>query len=419
MFWRHALRLTEISLLSIILLGGSVLPPGNPIERVRAFTRQIEFDYIGWIGNAAAVKFSQSATRSALFLSPLEQRQIVLEYIELVRQIQTVNYELELIYADPNIPDPEQASAEVRANLEELKAIRAEIAPLAEAIIERQLSQVIAEAGLSLGGQPLPPVSFHVSPVPSSLIVSPRNVIRQDANISLIEDMSVDQQSALEERVDKALNVSSLVVEIGGIGVYPTMVMQTTDLNWLVEVVAHEWTHNFLSFRPLGINYTTSGELRTMNETAASISGNELGRELIAQYYPELLPPPPEEPTSPPPELSEPEPEPPQFDFRKEMHQTRITVDELLAEGKIEEAEAYMEQRRKVFWDAGYLIRKLNQAYFAFHGAYADAPVGAAGKDPIGEAVRKLRENSPSLSVFLNQISWMWSVDQLMEAVHE
>ncbi len=400
-----------------MLLSGSTIYIANPIERVRAFTRPIEFDYVGWIGDAAYLKIGQSALRTAQFLSPPERKQMVLDYLALVRQIEETDRELNRIYADPKIPDPYQASQAVRQRLSRLRQEEAQIAPIAEAILEDQLSQVIAEMGLAFGGQPIPPVSYHVSPLPSSLIVSPREVIRQDANISLKVGLTTDQKEALEDQVDQALNVSSLVVGVGGIGVYPTMVMQTTDLNWLSEVVAHEWIHNFLSFRPLGVNYGTSGELRTMNETAASIGGKELGLALIERYYPEFLPSPPPEtpPSSPPPQP----PEPPPFDFRKEMHITRLRVDELLAQGRIEEAEAYMEERRVFFWENGYQIRKLNQAYFAFHGAYADEPVGAAGEDPIGAAVRKLRAQSPSLAAFLNRISWMWSPQQLLEAIRE
>jgi hypothetical protein len=101
------------------------------------------------------------------------------------------------------------------------------------------------------------------------------------------------------------------------------------------------------------------------------------------------------------------------------MHETRVTTDALLAQGKIEEAEAYMESRRQFFWENGYRIRKLNQAYFAFYGAYADQPGGAAGatEDPIGDAVRKLRSQSSSLADFLNRISWMWSLEQLQASV--
>jgi hypothetical protein len=109
----------------------------------------------------------------------------------------------------------------------------------------------------------------------------------------------------------------------------------------------------------------------------------------------------------------------PPFDFRAQMHETRITTDALLAEGKIEEAEAYMEQRRLVFLQNGYLLRKINQAYFAFHGAYADSPGGAAGQDPVGPAVRALREQSESLADFIKTISWMWKFEQLQKAVSQ
>jgi hypothetical protein len=100
------------------------------------------------------------------------------------------------------------------------------------------------------------------------------------------------------------------------------------------------------------------------------------------------------------------------------MHTTRVTADELLAQGKIEAAEAYMEARRKIFWEQGYRgLRKLNQAYFAFHGAYADTPVGAAGEDPVGAAVRRLRAQSSSLTVFLKRISKVTDFSQLQEMV--
>ena len=100
--------------------------------------------------------------------------------------------------------------------------------------------------------------------------------------------------------MDEALNVSSLVVDVGGIGVYPTMVIQTSDLNFVAEVVAHEWIHNYMTLRPLGLSYMASSELRTINETTASIAGSEIGLALIRRYYPERVPPPPP-PTSPSP----------------------------------------------------------------------------------------------------------------------
>jgi hypothetical protein len=139
-----------------------------------------------------------------------------------------------------------------------------------------------------------------------------------------------------------------------------------------------------------------------MNETVATIIGKEIGKMVLQRYYPEFAPyPAPEVPAEPEPEV------PPAFDFRAEMRQTRVTVDALLAEGKIHQAEAYMEERRQLFWNNGYHIRRLNQAYFAFHGAYADQPGGAAGDDPVGAAVRTLRDQIDNPISFLRTMSWM------------
>ena len=99
------------------------------------------------------------------------------------------------------------------------------------------------------------------------------------------------------------------------------------------------------------------------------------------------------------------------------MHKTRVHVDELLAAGKITEAEQYMEERRQLFRENGFMLRRINQAYFAFYGAYADTPGGAAGEDPVGPAVRTLRSQSASLADFINRMAWMTSFTDLLKAI--
>ncbi len=318
------------------------------------------------------------------------------------------------MYSDPSIHDPVAASASLRAELAGLNTRQQQIAPMAESVLQEQVTAVLADLGLTTGGQPIPPVMFHITPLPYNLVISPRGKIQEDAAISLIPDLTVDQQVKLENQVEKGLDVSALVVPVGGIGTYPTMIERTTALDWLSDTIAHEWTHNWLTQRPLGLNYETSPELRTMNETTASISGNEISLIVLKRYYPELVPLYAMQTQmvsahSAPAQAS--------FDFRAEMHTTRVQVDELLAAGKIAEAETYMDQRRQVFWDNGYPIRKLNQAYFAFYGAYADVPGGAAGEDPVGPAVRALRAQSSSLTAFLKTIAQMSSFKQLQYAL--
>jgi hypothetical protein len=414
---KQYVSLALVILLGMFLLASSTLTPGDLTEKVRAFTRDKEFDFTNWVWNAMQVKLAQRTIAAERYLSEEERHKLVVDFLKVVLEIQIKEGQLNEIYADPNIADPQAASAELRAELETLHEQRNQSAPTAEAILESQISQVADELGLAYGGQAIPPVLYHSTPLPWALIVSPRDAIRQEEDINLVPDLTVDEHAALEEQVDEKLDVSSLVVGIGGIGLYPTMVAQTSNLNWLSEVVAHEWIHNFLTLRPLGMNYMTSPELRTMNETAASIAGKEIGRAVLEKYYPEFVPPPP-----PPESESQPEeePAPPVFDFVKEMRETRVNVDSMLANGQIEDAENYMEARRKIFWDNGYRIRKLNQAYFAFYGAYADHPGGgAAGADPVGEAVRQLRAQSPSLASFIKQISWMSSFEDLQQAVRQ
>ncbi len=404
-----------------LMLQRSSLPPSNEVEQIRAFTRDIEFDFLDWTIEALLVKFNQSALGTHAYLSDEDAAQLVRSYIDLISQIQRLESDLDRIFADPDVSDPQAASEEVRSQLLGLNARREDLAPLAESILQSQLKSVLDEIELTPVGQPLPPILYHGTPLPHALIVSPRHVIRRDAHISISPDLTLEEQIALEERVEAGLDVSALVVGIGGIGTYPTMVAQSSNLNWLAEVIAHEWLHNFFNLRPLGLLFSSSPQMRTINETAATIAGKEVGAALIARYYPELAPPEPE-PAAEALEQDLPEepPEPPDepiFDFNEEMRITRIEADRLLAEGKIEEAEAYMEARRQFLWENGYRIRRLNQAYFAFHGAYADEPGGPAGEDPVGAAVRELRDRSETLADFLQTISWVSSYEELLGLV--
>ena len=404
----------------IIATGGDIPRFTGQEDHVRVYTREIEFDYPNWVWDAAWLKFKQGTISSPFIFDRDTNKQIVFEYLRVTNELNQTRSAIEQVYANPDIKDKEANSAFLREQRDKLTARQAQLAPFSEAVLQSQVGEVFAEFGLTTAGQTIPPTLYHISSTPLALIVSPRDRIEQITNISVLPTLTLDQQIQLEDKVSKAMNVSTLVVPIGGVGVYPTMVTETTDLNWTLNTIAHEWTHNYLNVRPLGLNYSTTPELRTMNETTASIVGGEVGNYVLQNYYSEMLP------TAFKPNLvsfndrllpSNKLDNPPPFDFRAEMHTTRVRVDELLAEGKIEEAEAYMEHRRQVFWQNGYLLRKLNQAYFAFHGAYADVPGGAAGEDPVGPAVRALRAKSASLADFVKTIAWMTSFEELQEAI--
>jgi hypothetical protein len=417
------LRSVEITcyafVFAILLSSSTLLAPRNATERVRLYTRSIEFDYFDWTLNAFGVKLVQGALDAPYYFDADTRHRLVSDAMELTGKIMQDEYQLQMIYTDPQVKDPATASSSLRAKLSQLKRRQAQLLPIAEAILQEQVGAAVRSMGLTTGGQPIPPVLFHITPLPYNLIVSQRDKIEAITSISLLAELSVDQQVALEAQVDKGMKVSSLVVPVGGVGSYPTMVQSTTDLNWLTDTIAHEWIHNWLTLRPLGLNYDVSAELRTMNETTASIAGQEIGAFVLTRYYPELA----QALLTQPSAISLPRGHidandlRQTFDYRAEMHTTRVHADELLAEGKIDEAEAYMEQRRQFFWDNGYAIRKINQAFFAFYGSYAEAPGGAAGEDPVGPAVRQLRAQSATLGDFLRRIAQMTSFEQLLQAV--
>jgi len=424
MLYRIARVLDFLAVVVVVLVAVSGDTPRltGETDRARFFTREIEFDYPNWVWDATWVKLEQGAIGLPHVFDRGTNKQIVFVYLRITQQLMQAESEIEQIVADPSITDKESTSAFLRAQRDELIARQTSLAPLAEATLQSQVSEALAELGLTTGGQPLPPVLYHSSSTPLALIVSPREHIHQIANISVLPTLTLDERIKLEDEVAQSLNVSTLTVAIGGVGVYPTLVTETTDLRWMLNTIAHEWTHNYLNLRPLGLNYSTTPELRTMNETTANIVGDEVGQLMLRKFYPELLASPPSRNLISFPESFLPSnrlDDPPPFDFRAEMHETRVTADKLLEEGKIEEAETYMEGRRQIFWQNGYLFRKLNQAYFAFHGAYADVPGGAAGEDPVGPAVRALREQSDSLADFINTIAQMTSFEELQRAIQQ
>ena len=73
----------------------------------------------------------------------------------------------------------------------------------------------------------------------------------------------------------------------------------------------------------------------------------------------------------------------------------------MLENGQIDEAEKYMREQRWRLRLGGYNIRKLNQAYFAFRGKYADGP---ASISPIGEELKEYRSYFSNTGAFVRSI---------------
>ncbi|MFN2271523.1 MAG: hypothetical protein ACK2US_11840 [Anaerolineae bacterium] len=421
--WRRIRLIAVYAVLFIAIAWGihwEYVPPGSFGARLDRILRGEYFDFVTWEAEALTDKLGQELTKPQDYLQDQTRRQVVLDYLDLVTRIRQLEGEISRIYTAPEVADPAEASEEQRETLEQLRAEQARIQGTAEAILEEQIASILLEEGFGIVGQVMPPVRFHFTPLPKYLIISPRDEIALMHGAMLRGNMELDQIEGIESRIDEGFSVSSLIEPIGGLAVYPAMMNETSNLQWAIEATAHEWVHHYFFFwlEPVGLNYEAKPDVRTINETAADIGGKAIRDKVLARYYPEFLPPPPPppDPDAPP----TPTPEPPAFDFIKEMRETRVNVDQLLAEGKIDEAEDYMELRRRVFVENGYNIRKLNQAYFAFHGAYASDPGGgAAGENPIGGPVQQVWAASPSIKFFLEALAPITSREMLLALLDE
>ena len=285
------------------------------------------------------------------------------------------------------------------ASLARIDARRRELRPAAEIAVEQAISQALTAQGIvaSWGGV-FPPVDVVFGGPPHLLMVSPRDRIYAQQSALLRPALSDTIKAEIEDELRRSDNLAALVEGTGGLSVYPSIALDTVGLRYALEIAAHEWLHQWLFFRPLGRNFRASPEMLTLNETIASIAGAELGQQAFAAMTGTPPPGPPlSDPAAPPPE-----PAAGGFDFTAEMRQTRRRAEELLAAGQIVAAEDYMEQRRQHFLANGYYIRKLNQAYFAFHGSYATGPGSVS---PIGGQLQELRRRSPSLKHFLETVA--------------
>lgn len=405
-------------LVMLFLLNYSTLPLGDEWTQVAVIARNEQFDYVGWEVGALAAKTDQTLYGVQPFMDEGARSAYVRAYMNDLGHAQVLEVQISNIFTDPNVADPAAASADLRAQDDALRADLRTRQLLAESILEGQVAAVLVSEGFGLGRQLLPPIAMHFTQVPNLLIVSPRDQIRFDISINLYP-MTADEMDALEKQIDQQLDVSSLIVPLGGIALYPAMILETSSIPFAIQTFAHEWLHHYLFFFPLGFEYDFGGETRIINESTAELFGQSIAPLVLKRYYPELLPP----PSAPAPASDAgtptptPTPDPNAFDFGAAMNETRVTVDSMLAQGEIDAAEAYMEQRRELFVAHGYGIRKLNQAYFAFYGGYQSASPGEGGSDPIGPAVHAVRDQSASLFAWIETMRSITTRAQLLAAV--
>jgi hypothetical protein len=412
-----ARRRTRHAILAVVLIlslrTASVTPEQQFDLHLSPVLDGWRFDWIGWEANAIGSELGWYLQGRALPGDTDSQRVQVLSFLARQQRARALQQRLTEAHAETQqlrLASPMRRSgaemsdiAALRAELGTLQCEQAEAVPFVERIVSDQVSRALVARGLGSGETIWPPVAFRFTDMPTYLVISPRDEIEIYRGTFLLPGVDDAERVHLESTIEADHNVSALLEDVGGIGCWPTMVMHTDSLRDLLDTVAHEWVHTYLFFRPLGIHYDASRDLTTMNETVASIVGAEVAQLVMTETFSELA-------------VVDPNggDDPKTDEFSLAMRRIRLALDKLLAAGKVVEAERFMEAERQSLVSAGFHLRRLNQAYFAFHGSYAAGP---ASVDPIGLLVRQLRMQSDSLGVFLEQVAQMQSLDDLLRAV--
>jgi len=404
---RRYLRLQSVCLLLVCLVTGfSLLATGCHQSRTDVIMSQEAsnqaFSLTAWHVHHLPVKLTQAAL--SLAVPPSTRDDTVLDdFFELGDELARLQAELRREVSLHGAESAELASIEEEIQ-DDQRRYRA-LAPQAEAHIEREITLVLTSEGfgssLAQWNLVFPPVVFVFQVPPYLLVLSPRDHVERLDEMLLSPDVTLQQVEALESAILQSHDLSALVVSLGGIATYPAIVTRSADLRNSVILAAHEWSHQYLFFHPLGSTYFQGGVMQEINETVADIMGRDIADRICPLQAKE--PSPDGESTF---ESNAP------FDFQAEMRHTRATLDSLLSEGRIEEGEQYLEERRQVFVNEGYYIRKLNQAYFAFHGTYALSP---ASVSPVGEQLNELRGYYPSLGDFVRAVQQLSTHEQLLE----
>ncbi len=399
------------SLVFVCLLGSGCTHAEDFDSRLRSIVEPYRFSIVAWESRTIPQEVNRWISGKDEEVD--NEIGVVIEYFAVVEQIRNLEWGVAAINAGNGQGDLSLLEAELNI----LQEQRTTLTNSAERILEKQIKETLTQQGICHPFEEyidwkvgFPPVNFKLEKPPNLLVISPRERIESMREITLQQGLSLAEMAEIEAAADK-LGVSSLVLELGGLGVtYPTFVTNDAGLGFTISVATEEWVHQYLAFKPLGFLYlldiigvSRDYEIATMNETLASMVSDEIGAMVFQEYYAQYEN-----------GVSQKKEEDSESLFNREMREIRRAVDSYLAAGEIEKAEEFMEQKRAYLASKGYYIRKLNQAYFAFYGTYADAPTSIS---PIGLELKGLRSQSVSLESFLETAASLTSHQDLLDII--
>ena len=411
--FRTLLKWSVLGVLALILL--SITRDSVKFNPAQAAAAPYMFDIVEWHATNLLSKWVHRAVSSLPWNSESEatRRMQVKEYFLLGEQLSALRSDL--VRAEAQTPTGSSADvASLEADVARLTATRSKLRNDVEETLEATISAVIASEGFaSWRALILPPVDIRLTAPPKLLVTSTRDRVQRIHDVLLDSSVRLSRRTVIEDKLLRDSDLAALVIDIGGLATYPASLPTDQSMRRTLQITAHEWLHHFFFFRPLGQSMFESGDMQSLNETVATIAGREMGDRAFEMLGGKLDPTPSAAGDTVGNGSQDGEES---FNFGKEMRETRLRVDDLLRQGKIEQAESYMEERRRVFVENQFYIRKLNQAYFAFHGTYA---VNPASVSPIGDQLREFRDLVPDLGAFVRKLSSVSSYQEFLDELAE
>ena len=412
MHWRQWIVVIGLFALSLSVMHGNAFE----LSYTSRATASNSFSLEEWVIRNVAAK-----TLSGLFdflpgqgNSDKDRESALERYFMLGNQMRRIEGSMALSQARGRVGGKDNLEvAALEQRLDNLRQERDDLGTMVEQKLEKIVATVLRQNSLDRNWGPLnplfPPVSFRLDRLPKLIVVSPRERIAT-LEVHLLEpELSTEDRDSLEVAVGRDQNKSALVVGLGGLATFPSLVSDSQSLRFSLQTIIHEWLHHYFFFHALGQAYYDSTNMTILNETAADIGGKELGDLAFLALGGEIPSTATTRPVQPPVDDD-------RFEFNKAMRETRLITDDLLVAGLMDTAEVYMEERRQIFVDNGYPIRVLNQAYFAFYGTYAE---NAASVSPIASQLRLVREDSSDVGQFIKRVRGFGDYQSFLSYVAE
>ena len=408
---RRVLFHASLLLLLLLLPLRSTLPTGTRWNAAALLARDHSYNWLAWLPSALGAKLGQALWGLRPFLDETAASQFLRDYVAEARGLQALEAQIETLFSDAAESDPLSASAGLRSQRDAIRQHLRERQGLAEGVLEGQLAALLVDQGFAVAGHVLPPVAMRLTALPQVLVVSPRNEIRYEISIGL-EPLPLDQAVALEGQIEERLDASALVTPIGGIALYPAMILESAS-------IADPGRH----LRPNGCTITFSpsrwarpGTMTARRASSTRRSPASLRRKsrpcccgVTTRNWRRRLRVASESPS------------------RTREASTSARRWTARGVGWTSCWNAARSRRPKTGWkDSGNVswpTAMLSVAepgpWFAFYGGYQSAAQGPGGDDPVGPALRELRARSDSLHDWVVSLRGITTTEHLLGLLEE